>query len=155
MQQHVDSRAFKVGCRGTLSAPLSPRQASSIPECFFMVWPLVKWSIVHPSMSPWPCCGSREIHCSHQCIRTVITNMSVISGSLIQYTQSFKGTFVFRFCASGCSRATKLPVLVTIAFIPKWMKWGSKSSPRGYFPPRNLYVHGVEAPCNPPFPGHH
>lgn len=54
-QQEEDSRATR-GRRGTLSALslllISPRLSSFTPECFLMVWPSVKWCIVHRSMSP-------------------------------------------------------------------------------------------------------
>lgn len=149
---------LQVGRRGTLSAPLfplsSPRLSSSTPECFFMVWPLVKWSIVHQSMSSWALCAPQEIYCTHWTHSTVKTNMSVISGSLIQYSKSFKTAFVFGLCSSGCFRATnclswsQLPLSQT--------EWNAALNPPSwlFFPMKPVCPQG-RTPCNPPFPRHH
>lgn len=131
--------ALQVGRSGTLSAPFlfllsSPHLSSSTPECVLMVWPSVKRSIVHWSMSSWPLGAPKETHCPCWRIITVPTNVAVISGSLIQRAQSFKSAFVFGFCSSGCSRATKSSVLVTVAFISNWMNCRSKSSLMAIFP---------------------
>lgn len=118
MQQLADSMASSGTLRDAFSSmlflPSSHHFSSSTPECFFMVWPLVKWSIMHQSMSSWPLRAPQEIYC--QCWSNSTVKLTH------QFNQSFKTAFVFWFCSSG------------------WLQ----VLPWGCFPPWNLCVHRAE-----------
>lgn len=148
------SPGLQVGRRGMLSARwllLSPPcLSSSTPECFFMVWPLVKWSIVHQSMRSQAARAPQEISCPQW------SNSTVISSFLIQYNKSFKRAFVFKFCSSWCFRLTQLACLACMQWLlSKTEQKVAPNPPSRLFSPWNRYVQRGNTMQSPLSPLHH